>query len=211
MRRLVLAALAVSGCGPATPTPAPGPTGGGTPPARFEPGGGTADPADPDPASPRPATGHAATALPGDAQALLDLHNQARGDHCAPALAWSPELATVAQRWADHLRDAGCVFEHSDTELGENLAMGTSGALDADTIVGMWYREVDGYDFKHPGFAMSTGHFTQLVWLETARVGCGRSVCRGMDIVVCNYDPPGNVETQFRTNVLSRSACKGAR
>ena len=74
----------------------------------------------------------------------------------------------------------------------------------------MWYREVDQYDFKRPGFDGSTGHFTQLVWVGTTKVGCGRSQCKGNDIVVCNYDPPGNVMTAFEANVLP-SSCKQRR
>jgi uncharacterized protein YkwD len=194
-------ALVLAGCGPATPpsAPAPAPT-----PVTIYPY-----------PSPRPATEPAPRPEPpreepASSPPIVELHNQLRAEHCAPPLAWSADLAKVAQTWANKLRDKGCVFEHSRTELGENLAMGTSGALDDRTIVEMWYREVDKYDFRHPRFEMDTGHFTQLVWVGTQRIGCGRSTCKGMDIVVCNYDPPGNVETWFADNVLSTS-CKRSR
>jgi uncharacterized protein YkwD len=143
-----------------------------------------------------------ASATPkGDAGALLAAHNRVRADHCAPPLAWSKDLAAIAQRWADHLRDAGCAFEHSRTDYGENLAAGTEGALDPDGVVAMWYGEIAKYDFRRGGFSMETGHFTQVVWRATARVGCGTSRCNGMQIWVCNYDPPGNVEGEYRENV----------
>jgi uncharacterized protein YkwD len=141
---------------------------------------------------------------------MLELHNQYRAAHCAPPLAWSADLAKVAQKWADTLVAQGCGFDHSRTKFGENLAMGTSGALDDRTIVELWYREVDKYNFKRATFGMDTGHFTQLVWAGTSRVGCGRSACKGMDIVVCNYDPPGNVATMFDDNVLA-TTCKRSR
>jgi pathogenesis-related protein 1 len=40
------------------------------------------------------------------------------------------------------------------------------------------------------------GHYTQVVWRNTQRVGCGYSTCQSQgytfEIWVCNYDPPGN-------------------
>jgi len=40
------------------------------------------------------------------------------------------------------------------------------------------------------------------VWRGTTEVGCGHSRCNGMDVWVCEYDPPGNWEGQYRENVL---------
>ena len=137
-----------------------------------------------------------------EAQQLVDAHNRLRAKHCAKPLTWSPKLAQVAQQWANALRDKGCMFGHSGGDLGENLAAGTSGTLDADAVVRMWYDEVAHYRFPTGGFSAKTGHFTQVVWRGTARVGCGRSQCKGMDIWVCEYDPAGNWEGQYRENVL---------
>ena len=69
----------------------------------------------------------------------------------------------------------------------------------------MWYGEVKQYAFPDGGFSMETGHFTQVVWRGTTQLGCGVSTCRGMDIWVCEYDPPGNVQGQYRQNVLPTS------
>ena len=90
---------------------------------------------------------------------------------------------------------------------GENLAGGTSGALDPASSTEMWYREVDQYDFRKGGFSMATGHFTQVVWAGTQRLGCGMTTCKGLDIIVCNYDPPGNVHGQYAANVKP-TGCK---
>ena len=117
-------------------------------------------------------------------------------------MTWSPALAELAQRWADTLKSRGCAFEHSNGKYGENLAAATSGVLDPESVVAMWYDEVKGYSFKQPGFSMQTGHFTQVVWRGTARVGCGRAQCRGLDVWVCQYDPPGNWEGQYKAHVL---------
>src|SRR5262249_43203864 len=113
------------------------------------------------------------------ADTLVAEHNRYRAAHCAPPLAWSPALAADAQRWADKLRDRRCAFEHHGGDHGENLAAGSAGALDPAGVVGMWYGEVSAYDFHRGGFSMKTGHFTQVVWRGTTKVGCGRSSCGG--------------------------------
>lgn len=137
-----------------------------------------------------------------DANALVAAHNRVRARHCAPPLRWSAKVAASAQAWADTIRDRGCALGHSgNPKYGENLAAGTSGLLDADAVVGMWYDELKKFNFRSGGFSMKTGHFTQVVWRGTREVGCGKSQCNGLDVWICQYDPPGNVEGQYRDNV----------
>src|SRR6516225_6041744 len=97
-----------------------------------------------------------ARAKPGasaiDIGALVDAHNRARAKHCAPPLKWSAKVASSAQKWANTLRDRGCVLGHSGGAYGENLAAGTAGTLDASGVVGMWYGEVAQYSFRRGGF-----------------------------------------------------------
>ncbi|RIA05030.1 hypothetical protein BRARA_K00635 [Brassica rapa] len=81
-------------------------------------------------------------------------------------LRWDFSLATVAQDYANQLAVGSCSLEPSSGPYGENLAMG------AET---------------------SCGHYTQVVWRGSARVGCGKGMCaNGASIIVCNYDPVGN-------------------
>jgi len=136
---------------------------------------------------------------------ILDAHNDYRKKHCAPALEWSDDLAETAQKWADKLAKRGCAFEHSETSYGENLAAGTT--MGPDRAAEIWYEEKQHHKFGSGSFSMRAGHFTQLVWVGTQRLGCGSSRCKGKQIWVCNYDPPGNVQGQFRTNVLP-TGCK---
>jgi uncharacterized protein YkwD len=190
----VVASLALAACG-SKPAPAdePEPVASAAPKAKK----GKAKPKKPAAKAPARATGNA----------MVDAHNAYRAKHCAPPLVWSDKLAKVAQRWADTLVKKGCAFEHSGSDLGENLAAGTSGAFPPERVVEMWYREVDLYDFKKGGFSMETGHFTQVVWKGTKSVGCGKATCNGLDVYVCNYDPAGNWERQYKQNVLPTS-CK---
>ena len=154
------------------------------------------------PARPAHPARSAPSAAPDEATAWVAAHNRVRKKHCAGPLTWSPPLAQVAQRWANSLRDKRCAFGHSGGKFGENLAGGTTGTLDPESVVKMWYDEVAQYRFPNGGFSMNTGHFTQVVWRATARVGCGRSQCKGMDLWVCEYDPEGNWEGQYRESVL---------
>lgn len=114
-----------------------------------------------------------------DVQATLQAHNAARARRGAAPLAWDESLASVAQAWSDR-----GVFKHSNNRYGENLAMGTGNCKQA---VDLW---VDEEKLWRPGmgFTMKTGHFTQVVWKGTKKVGCG--FAKG--IVTCNYSPPGN-------------------
>ena len=67
-----------------------------------------------------------------------------------------------------------------------------------EEVVGAWASEDAFYDYDANACAadQQCGHYTQIVWRETERVGCGASTCTidGFDGLfwVCNYDPPGN-------------------
>lgn len=71
------------------------------------------------------------------------------------------------------------------------------------------------YNYGRPGFSMATGHFTQVVWRGTTRIGCGAALCRNLGnrvILVCNYRRGGNImnDGYFQANVLPAGAA-GAR
>jgi uncharacterized protein YkwD len=142
---------------------------------------------------------------PSDVAAVVDAHNQLRAKHCAPPLVWSDTLARTAKRWADHLASAGCRLEHSRNNYGENLAGGSTGTLSPEEVARVWYREHERYDFHKGSFSMHTGHFTQLVWVGTKRIGCAVASCPSQEVWVCNYDPPGNMEGDYARNVLPTS------
>ncbi len=146
-------------------------------------------------------------AAPNEMAAILEEHNRLRAQHCAPPLVWSKELAKVAQSWADELKRNQCAFDHSQNKYGENLAAGTDRIMDANHAVAMWYEEKKDYDFKSGGFSMQAGHFTQLVWIASERLGCGNMTCNGLKVWVCNYDPPGNMQGDFQDNVKP-TGCK---
>jgi len=136
---------------------------------------------------------------PEDAQKMLALHNQVRADVGVGPLRWSEDLAHYAQQWADHLAATRCGLQHRPRsgkwrgDFGENLFMGTIGYYGIADAVKDWAAEKRLYPGgPYRASWRGVGHYTQIVWRNTRRVGCATSVCKGNLIVVCNYDPPGN-------------------
>jgi len=125
-------------------------------------------------------------------QRVLDMHNSLRSKHNVGALSWSVGLQHSAQRWAD-----GCIFEHSHSDVGENLGLNYPNFPE---VVQSWYNEIGQYNYQSGGFSAATGHATQLLWKGTTQLGCGYQTSCGL--YVCQYSPAGNVIGQFRDNVL---------
>ncbi|CAF2068011.1 hypothetical protein F2Q70_00033998 [Brassica cretica] len=120
-------------------------------------------------------------------------HNVARAMVRVKPLRWDFGLATVAQEYANQLASGPCSLEHSSGPYGENLAMG-SGDMSPAQAVAMWINEKSYYDYySNSCHDSACGHYTQVVWRGSARLGCGKGVCgNGASIIVCNYDPAGN-------------------
>ena len=140
-----------------------------------------------------------------EAKALVDFHNNKRKEVNVPPVAWSKDLAAFAQEWADHVAETGKV-EHRPRDgdfkqkYGENMAWGTGDFGVADAAA-LWYAEKKAYDAgkqRIPEDLQAIGHYTQMVWKTTTKIGAGKAVVKkgdlkGYTVVVCNYDPPGNL------------------
>lgn len=138
----------------------------------------------------------------------LKRHNKYRANHGVEDLVLSPEITAVAQNYAQHLASLGDLI-HSNGIYGENLHFSCNMATLENSVelaTDEWYNEIKLYDFNNPGFSMETGHFTQVVWKGSSKVGFGIATAQkdNMDCiyVVANYDPPGNFENQYTKNVL---------
>ncbi|KAK4415263.1 Pathogenesis-related protein PR-1 [Sesamum alatum] len=140
-------------------------------------------------------TTDAATKPPSDAQQFLSVQNAARAALKLPPLVWDQKIARYAawyanQRWAD------CELEHSNGPYGENIFWGSGNRWTAAQAAAAWVSERRGYNYwsNSCGYGQECGHYTQIVWRETRRMGCARVVCYGGKgvFMICNYDPPGN-------------------
>jgi uncharacterized protein YkwD len=159
-------------------------------------------------------------------QVVLRAHNVIRKGFGAAPLENDERLEAHAQHWANHLAQefaAGRqILVHNlnnrkvdglNGNTGENLAYkagsGSEPSFTHEWPVRDWASEVKDYDLKaktpKPDAGM-TGHFTQVVWKATTRVGCGFVLFKMPDgwwhaIWVCNYHPAGNVIGHHAANV----------
>jgi uncharacterized protein YkwD len=131
-------------------------------------------------------------AEPGLERAMLAGHNQLRARVGVAPLEWSEKLAAVAQQWANRLI-ARREFAHRRGGLyGENLYAITGGRAASAMVISAWAAEAADYDIQSNHCRGVCGHYTQMVWADTKRVGCAVARGGGREVWVCNYDPPGN-------------------
>lgn len=144
--------------------------------------------------------GHRGDAEPPRLAGITAAHNAIRcrvsrpSGETLPPLAWSSALAADAQRYAAELAKSRCGLKHSQTDHGENL-FGGSGRNTPDHVVERWAREQRCFQYQSfPQCCSCTcGHYTQIVWGDTRRLGCGMASCPdGAEVWVCRYDPAGN-------------------
>ncbi|XP_055606456.1 uncharacterized protein LOC129754419 [Uranotaenia lowii] len=159
--------------------------------------------------SPEPSKATQRTAEPLEPSAfrdaVLEAHNRLRAKHSAPPLSRDPALDRYAQEWANNLAARNCALQHrSNGKYGENLyaAYGKTN-LSGEDAVQSWYDEIKFYTFGQasPGNFSQVGHFTQVVWKGSTKLGVGMATKGSNVVVVCNYDPPGNFTGRYRENV----------
>ncbi|XP_058424747.1 glioma pathogenesis-related protein 1 isoform X1 [Diceros bicornis minor] len=126
-------------------------------------------------------------------------------------MTWDPVLAQIAKAWARH-----CQFAHNSqlkppyklhpnfTSLGENIWTGSRSLFSVSSAITAWYNEMEYYDFKTRKCSKVCGHYTQVVWADSYKVGCAVQSCpkvSGFETLsngahfICNYGPAGNYPT----------------
>jgi pathogenesis-related protein 1 len=122
---------------------------------------------------------------PASDNECLSAHNSKRAAEGVPGLVWDSGLAAKATNWARYLNSIRSL-QHSGS--GENLYSGSSSCSSA---VNAWYNEKPRFPggSVSSGGIMSYGHFTQVIWAKTTKLGCGTAG----NFVVCNYEPAGNM------------------
>jgi len=116
-----------------------------------------------------------------------------------PDLIWDQGLAESADTHSQK-----CVWKHSGTG-GENLYAhsGRSGSI--KSAVGLWVAEEKDYHYDTVGSKQNgvVGHYTQVMWSSTTRVGCAKHYCNPIvktdgtnlftgEIITCQYRSSGN-------------------
>jgi hypothetical protein len=136
---------------------------------------------------------------------ILAAHNAERARVGVRPLAWDPSLAAGARAHAAWMASTG-QFVHSNRRarrgIAENLWWGPRRAFAPEQMVAMWASERRNFVrgvFPHvsrTGNWLDVSHYSQLIWPATTRVGC--ALVRGrMDVLVCRYAPPGNIDGRW--------------
>ena len=134
---------------------------------------------------------------------MIAAHTQARRQYGVPPLVWDDRLASDAAVYAARLSRTNR-FEHDkqagrNPRQGENLFMGTRGAYSYADMIGLlveerrYFRPGRFPDVSRTGSIWHVGHYTQIVWPTSQRVGCATASNRSNDYLVCRYLPAGNV------------------
>ncbi len=135
-------------------------------------------------------------------EAMIIRHNVARREYGVAPLAWDEKLVASAMVHARYLA-ATATFDHADQDgaddpEGENLYMGTRGAFSYAAMAQLWIDERRDFrsgrfpDVVKSGHWSKVGHYTQIIWPTTQRVGCAMASNARDDYLVCRYFPSGN-------------------
>jgi hypothetical protein len=155
---------------------------------------------------------------------MLAMHNEFRrsvaqaesqrlgGTVVIPDLTWDSGLANMAQGWADQVIGLQNP-PHSGQWVvaGENIYVGFGIGQSAAAAMEYWKGEQEFYHYSTNTCSAppkkSCGHYTQLVWSTSTRVGCGRVLWSADNLNyatwVCNYQSPGNIIGQLPYSVGS--------
>jgi hypothetical protein len=133
---------------------------------------------------------------------VLAVHQAERARVSAPMLVWDDNLGNGAAIYAAQMAITNR-FEHSQPKLrpgvGENLWMGTRGSFTPEQMVRAWASEqrkfVPGIfpNVARTGRWSDVGHYTQMIWPTTTRLGCALASNGRTDYLVCRYSSPGNI------------------
>ncbi|XP_067283623.1 GLIPR1-like protein 1 isoform X2 [Pseudorasbora parva] len=145
-------------------------------------------------------------------------HNMGRTNVNPPAsnmryMTWDEGLAVTARAWARF-----CIFKHNIhrkevrrvhptfPSVGENIWVGYPYSyFTVKSAVKSWVDEVKDYNYYQNQCTKVCGHYTQVVWADTYKVGCAAQACpngvaeTGFStlpaiIFVCNYATAGNYQ-----------------
>lgn len=131
-------------------------------------------------------------------------HNRERASLGIARLVWSEKLAGEAAVWARHLSEVG-YLAHSEDEpddpdpSGENLWAGTRDSYSVEQMIDFWTAERAHFhpgrfpDNSDTGEIEDIGHYTQVIWRGTTKVGCAIADNGQDEYLVCRYHEGGNV------------------
>src|SRR5262245_15767599 len=148
--------------------------------------------------------------------AFVAAHNAARSGPLNPApspalppVSWDAILADSVYNYALRCTGSNGLLNHNDNRSTDYQALGGSGyvgenifgssgrTVTPDDAVTLWMSEASSYNYaSNTG---SAGHYTQVVWRDSVRIGCAIVDCSALtyhNTVICDYAPGGNINGQ---------------
>jgi uncharacterized protein YkwD len=150
----------------------------------------------------------------GQIDAFVTAHNQARSGPLdpppsppLPPVSWDGILADAAYNYALRCEGSNGLLEHNENRsadyqalggggyVGENIYGTSARTVTPEAAVALWMSEASSYDYNSGSFG-SAGHYTQIVWRASVRIGCAIVDCPALtyhNTVICDYAPGGNI------------------
>jgi uncharacterized protein YkwD len=125
-----------------------------------------------------------------------------------PPVAWDAALADAAFNYLSQCRGT-TLAEHNPNRTEDYAALGgndyvgenifaSTGAAEPARAVASWMNEASSYNYANP-VAGEAGHYTQVVWRASVRIGCALVNCPNLqypNTILCDYAPGGNTGSQ---------------
>jgi len=136
---------------------------------------------------------------------MFNKHSELRKMHgCSKDFELDNSLSSLAKKRAEKLISSkNEIFSedlYNKEVLGENILISDK-ILKSEEICDKWYNEGQNYNYEKNKFQKGTGHFTQIVWKNTEKVGFGIKNDKSKMVVVAYYYPAGNIFGEFTKNV----------
>jgi pathogenesis-related protein 1 len=146
--------------------------------------------------------------------AFVNAHNAARGgalnpppSPALPAVSWDAVLAQSAYNYLIECVPNGSLVAHNANRSSDYQALGGSGYVGENiyastgdaapqAAVDSWMSEAPAYDYNANNVDATTGHYTQVVWRDSVRIGCAIVNCAAIrfpNTILCDYAPGGNI------------------
>ncbi|CAG0891560.1 unnamed protein product [Darwinula stevensoni] len=156
---------------------------------------------------------------------ILSYHNYYRSSVKPQAsnmlrMTWMDDAAKAAQKWAESCQ----LLTHDSIKgrwtrqfgsCGQNIFISTH-KVPWVFAVKTWFLEKQNFTYGSPDNELPlVGHYTQLAWASSHRLGCGVAKCnhgsKGYFNYVCNYCPIGNIPSRLGRPYEAGEPCSGCR
>lgn len=181
----------------------------------------------------RQITGEDVPLTDGQRLEIIRAHNRlrrSRGATDMKYMTWDSQLAWIAVEYGKTCQSGHNKKRNAHKTLksvGENIWSSTGGvsSFNASSAIQAWYNEISFFNYNQLTCqsGKACGHYTQVVWANSYKIGCSLSKCentasttwRKSIKLICNYGPAGNVyfygkmKTPYKTGAPCSSCANG--